>query len=137
MHYQACIYFWDKAKINLFHVNGRVFSKNKNFSKYRATYLSSNLHIHSIVNDCFHKYSRYTSLDINEKIFLQWKQKILFENGLISFFIYFLIPLTCLNFFIQKWTFNYKTTTTLTPAAAWKKILDFLIILWPSRNSNR
>ena len=45
-----------------------IFSKKKNLSKYRAT-LISNLHIHSIVNDCFHKYSRYTALDTNGKIF--------------------------------------------------------------------
>lgn len=77
MHYQAC--FWYKANKSFLYKWTR--EKNKNFSKYRATYLSSNLHIHSIVNDCFHKYSRYTSLDINEKIFLQWKQKILFQNG--------------------------------------------------------
>ena len=58
-----------------------IYFKEKELIKVSTTFLCLfNLHIHSIGNDCFHKYSRYTALDTNEKIFGKQKQEIFLKT---------------------------------------------------------
>ena len=80
------IYKSESKLIDLF-INGTFFKEKELIKASRNLSLSFNLNIHSIVNDYFHKYSRYTALDTNEKIFGKQKQKIFLKTVNIFLFM--------------------------------------------------